>query len=147
MVKLADTRDWLSVIMLDIDFFKQFNDAYGHQSGDRCISMVAAALNRAVKNTSGFSARYGGEEFTCFLPGADSATAMAVAHAIRNHIGQLQIPHERSTVSPFVTISIATARRHPDMTPENWTRIADAALHKAKAAGRNQIRAQQFEAA
>lgn len=147
VVKLADTRDWLSVIMLDIDFFKQFNDAYGHQSGDRCISMVAAALNRAVKNTSGFSARYGGEEFTCVLPGADSATAMEVAHDIRNHIGQLQIPHERSTVSPFVTISIgiATARSHPDMTPESWTNVADAALYKAKAAGRNQIHAQEFE--
>jgi diguanylate cyclase (GGDEF)-like protein len=143
---LSSKQDWLSILMLDIDFFKQFNDAYGHPSGDRCISMVAAALNRAVASASGYSARYGGEEFACVLPSADIERAREVAFEIRNQVQQLRIPHESSSVSPFVTISIgiATARSQPGLEPQVWTQTADEQLYQAKSAGRDQIRARDF---
>ena len=138
--------DWLSIMMLDIDYFKQFNDAYGHQSGDRCISMVAAALNRAVMTASGHPARYGGEEFACILPKTDLPRAREVAFEIRNQVQQLRIPHENSSVSPFVTISIgiASARGRPGLDAQTWTRNADEQLYAAKSAGRDQIRAVEF---
>lgn len=141
-----ETGEWLSIMMLDIDFFKQFNDSYGHPSGDRCISMVAAALNRAVMTASGHSARYGGEEFACILPRTDITRAREVAFEIRNQVQQLRIPHENSSVSPFVTISIgiASARGKPGIDPQTWTRTADEQLYAAKSAGRDQIRACDF---
>lgn len=144
--RLARSGDWLSVILLDIDFFKQFNDTYGHPAGDRCIVMIAAALNRALKRASDLSVRYGGEEFACILPGADARAAMTVAQEIRAQVGALNIPHERSVVGPCVTISmgIATARCEPGMLPEMWITHADRQLYLSKAAGRNRITAATF---
>jgi len=80
--------------MLNIDFFKLFNDTYGHPAGDRCIAMIAAALNRAVCRDSGLTARYGGEEFACVLPGTDAYAAMTA------QVQSLGITHSVSTVSP-----------------------------------------------
>ena len=139
--RLARTGEWLSVIMLDIDCFKQFNDAYGHPAGDRCLVMVASALNRAVKRASDLSARYGGEEFMCILPGADAAAAMTVAQEIRNQVELLNIPHERSTAGPSLTISVgvATANCRPGMSPDLWIAHADAQLYESKAGGRDRI--------
>lgn len=139
--RLARTGDWLSVIMLDIDCFKQFNDAYGHPAGDRCLAMVASALNRAVKRASDLSARYGGEEFVCILPGADADAAMSVAQEIQAQVGMLNIPHARSTAAPSVTVSvgIATALCRPGMPPDLWIAQADAQLYESKAGGRNRI--------
>lgn len=139
--RLARTGDWLSMIMLDIDFFKQFNDAYGHPAGDRCLIMIAAALNRAVRRACDLSARYGGEEFVCILPGADADAAMTVAREIQVQVGLLNIPHERSAASPCVTISvgIATARCGPEMPPDLWIEHADSQLYESKAGGRNRI--------
>ncbi|HEY0269942.1 MAG TPA: diguanylate cyclase [Sphingomonas sp.] len=145
--RLARTGDWLSVILLDIDFFKQFNDTYGHPAGDRCIVMIASALNRALKRASDFSARYGGEEFACILPGANADAAMLVAQEIQVQVGSLNIPHERSTVSPCVTISVgvATGRCEPDMSPELWISHADRQLYQSKACGRNKTSSITFE--
>lgn len=139
--RLSRTGDWLSVIMLDIDFFKQFNDAYGHPEGDRCIAMIAAALNRAVRRASDLTARYGGEEFACVLPGTDHEAALIVANAIIDQVRSLGIPHRNSGVSPYVTVSvgIATALCLPGMTPDLWIKTADNQLYAAKAAGRNNI--------
>lgn len=127
--------------MLDIDFHKQFNDAYGHPEGDRCISMIAAALNRAVRRASDLTARYGGEEFACVLPGADHGAALIVAKAIVDQLRSLGIPHRNSSVSPYVTVSagIATALCVPGMTPDLWIKTADNQLYVAKAAGRNNV--------
>ena len=149
VAQVSQQGDWLSVIMLDIDFFKQFNDAYGHISGDRCIHMVASALKRAVQNASGFSARYGGEEFACVLPNADFARAQEVADAIRHQVRQLGIPHEASKVASHVTVSagIATARGGEGLVPEDWTEVADDQLYLAKAAGRDQIKGRIFDKA
>lgn len=145
--RLARTGDWLTVIMIDIDFFKQFNDTYGHPAGDRCIMMVGAALTRAVKRASDLPARYGGEEFACILPGADPQGAALVAQEISLHVQSLNIPHERSQISPFITVSIgvASARCLPDMSPELWLKQADLQLYKSKQEGRNRVSAVEFD--
>ena len=97
--RLARRAEPLSVILLDIDFFKQFNDTYGHPAGDRCLAMVASALNRAVHRAADVTARYGGEEFACVLPGTGYKEAMEVAHNIRDQVQSLNIPHQRSTAA------------------------------------------------
>jgi diguanylate cyclase (GGDEF)-like protein len=136
----------LSVIMLDIDFFKQFNDTYGHTAGDRCITMVAATLNRAVRRAADLTARYGGEEFACVLPNTSHEEAMAIAQNIRDRVSALGIPHENSKVAPYVTISVgvATATCSLGMDPVSWIRAADSQLYRAKAAGRNGVEGRFF---
>lgn len=144
--RLAPAGAWLSVIMLDIDFFKLFNDTYGHPEGDRCIAMVAAALTRAVHKVSGMTARYGGEEFACVLPGADPDSALATAREIQVQVQSLNIPHSGSTVSSSVTVSIgiASARTHSDMDGALWLQHADHQLYTSKNSGRNTIANTEF---
>ncbi|MGI4877002.1 MAG: diguanylate cyclase, partial [Janthinobacterium lividum] len=96
--RLTHASAWLSVIILDIDFFKQFNDIYGHPAGDRCIFMIAAALSSAVHRAAGLTSRYGGEEFACVLPGIDHEEAMSVARGIRDQVQSLEIPHLTSAI-------------------------------------------------
>ena len=145
--RLARTGDWLSFIMIDIDFFKLFNDTYGHPVGDRCISMVAAALNRAVRRAADLSARYGGEEFACVLPGADPAAALVVATDIQAQVRSLGIPHMTSAISSYVTVSVgvASARCLPGMSPDLWIQKADEQLYASKSEGRNRVAASTFE--
>jgi diguanylate cyclase (GGDEF)-like protein len=139
--RLARTSDWLSVLMIDIDFFKLFNDTYGHPAGDRCIAMVAAALSRAVRRASDLTARYGGEEFACVLPGSDPEAALMVAKEIHAQVHSLSIPHMGSTISSCVTVSIgiASARCLPGMAAELWIGNADHQLYLSKSGGRNRI--------
>jgi diguanylate cyclase (GGDEF)-like protein len=139
--KLSRREELLSVIILDIDYFKRFNDTYGHTAGDRCITMVAAALNRALRRAADLAVRYGGEEFACMLPGIDHEEAMAMAHAICERVHVLDIPHATSEAATCVTVSIgvATARCLPGAEPERWIRAADIQLYRAKAAGRNKV--------
>ncbi len=144
--RLAPTGDWFSFIMLDIDFFKLFNDTYGHPEGDRCITMVASALARAVHKMAGVTARYGGEEFACILPGADPKSALETAKDIQSHIQALNIPHSRSKVSATVTVSmgIASAKTQPDMSGNLWLQHADHQLYISKKNGRDQISIIEF---
>lgn len=144
--RLARTGEWLSVIMLDIDFFKLFNDNYGHPAGDRCIAMIGSALSRAVKRAADVSARYGGEEFACILPGADAQAAMFVAQEILLQVQALDIPHEHSLISKRVTVSVgvASARCEPGLTPDMWIGHADSQLYHSKHGGRNQITTHTF---
>ncbi|WP_273726966.1 diguanylate cyclase [Brucella gallinifaecis] len=146
--RLAPTGTWLSVIMLDIDFFKLFNDTYGHPEGDRCIAMVASALMRAVHKVSGMTARYGGEEFACVLPGANPVTAMETAREIQLQIQTLNIPHQSSEISTNVTVSIgvASAKTRPGMSGSLWLQHADHELYSSKKSGRNQIALTEFSA-
>jgi diguanylate cyclase (GGDEF)-like protein len=139
--KLSRTGEWLSVIMVDIDFFKLFNDTFGHPAGDRCLAMVAAALTRAVHLATDLTARYGGEEFVCVLPGRDHEAAALVAREIQEQVGSLRIPHPESAVGPCVTVSIgvASACCLPDMSPSQWIAHADRQLYLSKRAGRNEI--------
>ncbi|WOC16355.1 Response regulator PleD [Pseudochrobactrum sp. MP213Fo] len=146
--KLASTGEWLSVIMVDIDCFKSFNDTFGHPAGDRCLAMVAAALTRAVHLASDLAARYGGEEFVCVLPGRDLEAALEVARDIQVQVNSLNIPHPVSTVSPNVTVSlgVASACCLPDMTASQWMAHADRQLYLSKRAGRNEIFSTVFTA-
>jgi diguanylate cyclase (GGDEF)-like protein len=137
----ARTADYLSVIMLDVDFFKQYNDTYGHPAGDRCLVMVAAALNRAVRRAADLTARYGGEEFACILPRTEHEAAMVVARNVRDQVLALGIPHIKSAAAACVTVSVgvATANCLPGMAPELWIKAADSQLYLAKSAGRNSV--------
>lgn len=131
----------ISVIMLDIDRFKQYNDSAGHQAGDDCLRKVAAALESGVVREDDLVARYGGEEFVVLLPATDQAEALAVAERIRAAIADLQIPHPDSDVAQVVTISlgVATAGSGHIDSPAELIERADRALYRAKRAGRNRI--------
>ena len=129
----------LSLIMLDIDYFKKYNDTYGHQAGDDCLRQVANAIERAVGKTQNSVFRYGGEEFSVLLPETDLAGAERVADMIRKSVENLQIQHLASEVSPFVTISLGINTIFPTEknTINQFIEGADQALYQAKQTGRN----------
>lgn len=131
----------LSIIMLDIDFFKQYNDSLGHQAGDDCLRQVAEALGQGVLREEDLIARYGGEEFIALLPGADSEAATAIARRVQAKIRQLGLPHPDSPLSDAVTISLGCATAWPSMGPgpDALLQRADHALYRAKHRGRNRL--------
>jgi diguanylate cyclase (GGDEF)-like protein len=132
-------HDILSVLLIDIDHFKGFNDSLGHQAGDICLQRVAQVIGSATANTGGFSARYGGEEFAVVLPGVTEERAARVADAIRLLVLRLDIYHPRSSTSRL-TISIGVAQKCPSTSDQfALTRDADIALYNAKGQGRNCI--------
>lgn len=139
--RLTRQGDWLSVIMLDIDFFKKFNDTYGHLEGDDCIRKVASVLSDVLQRPSDFCARYGGEEFACILPGTDLRGAMTVAETLRGRVEQLAIANAGAGPAGCVTVSIGVAgsRCAPGMTAEQWLRHADKRLYDSKQTGRNRV--------
>jgi len=129
----------LSLILMDIDFFKKYNDHYGHAEGDTCLRRVAKELAGCIKRTGDFVARYGGEEFVIILPGTDLAGAIGMAEKIRLAVIGLNIEHSVSDVAGHVSISIGVTTVLGDQTvlPVDVIKKADAALYKAKASGRN----------
>lgn len=137
----------LAVLFIDVDFFKNYNDFYGHQKGDDVISSIAVTIKNAIRHMD-FVARYGGEEFVVLLPETDANGAYAVATNIFKAIERLMIPHEKSTVSQYVTISLGLTvyRGEQDISKEALLGIADQALYKAKILGRNQIYYQNLTA-
>ena len=130
----------LSILFIDVDFFKKYNDFYGHQKGDDVISSIAKSIKNAIRHMD-FVARYGGEEFVELLPETDAHGAYAVASNIYRAIERLETPHEMSEVSPFVTISlgITVFKGEVDLSKVELLGIADQALYRAKKLGRNQI--------
>ena len=132
----------LSLCILDIDFFKQFNDTYGHPAGDQCLKSLAKCLVGNLKRSSDFVARYGGEEFVALLYKADSTIAERLIQNCLQSFMELEIPHEKSTVSKWVTFSagICTAVPTEDLSPAMLLENADQALYQAKENGRAQIR-------
>jgi len=131
----------LSLVILDIDFFKNYNDTYGHQTGDDCLKQVAGCLSGFLKRPGDLAARYGGEEFAAILPNTDMQGAAAMGEMLRSGIEALQIPHSSSSVSAFVTISAGVASTIPLQTgsPEELLAAADKALYQAKQSGRNRV--------
>lgn len=129
----------ISLIMIDIDFFKQFNDSYGHQAGDNCLIKVANTINESLKRPSDLAARYGGEEFVVVLPGSNEEGAIAFAEKVRQMIERLEIEHKGSNIHKKVTISLGiyTACPGESTDMEEMIENADKALYKAKAEGRN----------
>jgi diguanylate cyclase (GGDEF)-like protein/PAS domain S-box-containing protein len=135
----------LSVLLCDVDYFKEFNDTYGHQTGDQCLISIAHSFQEVLKKPHDFSARYGGEEFVVLLPDTDGATAQMVAEKIRNNVIQLSIPHSTSKISSKVSISIGIATGIPSslLTSDHLLEQADKALYRAKHEGRNKTLAYQ----
>ncbi|USX28310.1 GGDEF domain-containing protein [Oxalobacteraceae bacterium OTU3CINTB1] len=129
----------LSLLMIDIDHFKAYNDHYGHQKGDQCLIQVAAALAAMLKRPCDLMARYGGEEFAVILPELDIGQAGQIAETIRARALELAIPHERNGDVPYVTVSIGVTSQRPEAPVDIEALIgaADRALYEAKNAGRN----------
>ena len=131
----------LSLIMLDIDYFKQYNDHYGHIHGDDCLKRVAQVLSLAAARPRDFFARFGGEEFVLVLPETDAKSARKVAERCRNLISKEQIPHEKSQVSQVLTFSLGVGTIIPSQTEEliGFIEKVDRRLYQAKKNGRNCI--------
>ena len=130
----------LSLIMLDVDFFKLYNDTYGHLAGDDCLKRITAALLSSLR-ASDFAARYGGEEFVTLLYESDKEGALVTAERIRAKVESLQIPHQSSQISPYVTVSLGMATFVPSdgSAPDHLINMADQMLYRAKNNGRNRV--------
>ena len=126
------------MIMIDIDYFKLYNDFYGHLAGDECLQIIAKTIYDVVSRPADFVARYGGEEFVIILPNSDSS-AIAVAERCRTEVEKLHIQHELSPCGNAITISVGICTQIPPKrtTPRDIIIAADKALYKAKKGGRN----------
>ncbi len=131
----------LSLLMLDVDHFKQYNDTYGHLGGDDCLRMVSALLRESVQRTSDVVARYGGEEFAILLPDTPMQGAQFLAFKIAAELARLNLPHASSPLGGRVTLSIgcASCRVKPECRPEMLVVAADGALYRAKETGRDRV--------
>ena len=145
------TREWrramrerapLSVVLIDVDCFKGYNDTYGHQAGDECLRSVASVLASVLKRPADLAARFGGEEFVIMLPATPPEGARMVAEQMRSGVEALDIAHTASVACPRVTISLGLATVVPERTSTAAALItaADQALYMAKREGRNQVR-------
>ncbi|GJQ48228.1 putative diguanylate cyclase [Candidatus Kuenenia stuttgartiensis] len=132
----------LSLLMIDIDFFKNYNDTYGHQKGDECLKRVSMAILSALKRECDIIARYGGEEFVALLSDTDESGAVMVAKAMQSNIEAMNIPHKDSNASGRITVSIGISNEVPSAasSPEKLISKADKALYLAKYEGRNLIK-------
>jgi diguanylate cyclase (GGDEF)-like protein len=132
-------KQTLSLILMDVDFFKRFNDRYGHQAGDDCLKQLARAFQSCLKRPADLVARYGGEEFVCLLPDTNAEGAMIVAEALRLAVMACAIPHAQSTAHAHVTVSlgIATLRVDQPVSVAELLKQADQNLYLAKDQGRN----------
>jgi diguanylate cyclase (GGDEF)-like protein len=131
----------LAVIMIDIDYFKKYNDFYGHIGGDDCLRRVAQTLSRTISRAGDLVARCGGEEFAVLLPNTDNVGAIVVAEALRSAVNQLELEHYGSP-SRLISISLGVAASFPRQggDSDELLKRADQALYQAKAAGRNNVR-------
>ncbi|KAA3652325.1 MAG: diguanylate cyclase [Proteobacteria bacterium] len=130
----------LSIIMVDVDHFKTYNDTYGHPQGDVCLRSVASVLAGVAARTGDLVARYGGEEFVVVLPGTNSAGARVVAERIRVAIAALDMPHAASSVGAHVSVSLGVASADPSkLAAASLLMAADQALYAAKKLGRNRV--------
>lgn len=131
----------ISLLMIDVDHFKKFNDIYGHLSGDQCLQQIARAIKNCTHRASDLAVRYGGEEFMVVLPHTPIEGAITVAGNIRRVIADLKIPHEGSDVGRNISVSVGISVIIPELffTPEHLINAADKALYQAKRAGRDRI--------
>lgn len=143
MGKLADELarfdNALGVLMMDVDFFKRYNDTYGHAVGDDCLRAVAGAMKESVQRPEEFVARYGGEEFVAVMPGVDEEAVRSLAQRILNQIRALEIPHAHNDAAAYVTISIGASSGvvTKERGPAAFLAAADKALYRSKHDGRN----------
>jgi diguanylate cyclase (GGDEF)-like protein/PAS domain S-box-containing protein len=131
----------LSLILIDVDFFKQYNDRYGHTQGDECLKNIAQTLGLAATRPRDIVARFGGEEFVLILPETDKDAAIKIAERCHSMVEKLQIAHETSATGGFVTVSMGVGTVQPpaEMAPKHLIDAVDKLLYKAKQNGRNRI--------
>ena len=134
-------RRQMAIVLIDIDYFKAYNDYYGHQAGDQALRRVAQAIQKIIRRPSDLLTRYGGEEFAAILYEVDAAQAGEIAERIRSAVGDLGIEHRTSKTSGKVTISIGVAVVEPtaNRSPPGAVQLADQALYEAKVQGRNRV--------
>ncbi len=144
--QMSKEQNPISIIMADIDFFKGYNDTYGHQAGDQCLKQVALAINQTVPmitkaNNENLVARYGGEEFAIVLPNITATDAVSIAEKIRSQVKSLHIIHQASSASKIVTLSLGVANTLPQLggSIEELIAAADQALYQAKSTGRDRV--------
>lgn len=139
--RAARDRRSLALVMCDIDYFKQYNDRYGHQAGDACLRQLATLLETGMRRGGDLAARYGGEEFAVLLPGTELDNAYALADSLREKLQHLGIPHDASDIAEVLTASfgVAAVVPLPGGNPAHLVRAADEALYRAKHAGRNRV--------
>ncbi len=145
----ARSKAELSLILLDLDYFKSFNDNYGHVTGDQCLQQIAQVIADCATRPADLAARYGGEEFACILPETSSKGALAIAEKIRLNIMALAIPHQKSEVANCVTASlgVVTVQCQEDGSVMDIVTRVDELLYRAKASGRNHVESSAFPAA
>jgi diguanylate cyclase (GGDEF)-like protein len=134
-------RKPFSVLLIDVDHFKDYNDRYGHGAGDECLCRVASCLARSVARPADLVARYGGEEFVVLLPDTGGEAARGIAERMCAGVRELNIPHACSSAAAFLTISVGCATADPpgEGMPQRLMEAADRALYQSKAAGRNRV--------
>lgn len=142
----TDIHEPISLIFIDIDFFKLYNDHYGHPEGDRCLIQIAKVIDESVNHEVSLAARYGGEEFAVILPQYDATDALQLAEKIRINVQKEAIPHSYSTISNMVSISCGVATLTPtkDLEMTELVQYADKALYEAKNTGRNKVMLFQY---
>jgi diguanylate cyclase (GGDEF)-like protein len=141
MARSVRNQSPLALIMLDVDFFKRYNDHYGHLAGDDCLRQIATTLKEGLRRPADLVARYGGEEFACILPETEFSDAMSLARDLEWRVRDKKIPHARSDAGPVVTISVGVSGRggnHP-AAASTLLSEADAQLYQAKNAGRARV--------
>ncbi|EIM27826.1 sensor domain-containing diguanylate cyclase [Microvirga lotononidis] len=143
-LRAAREKSPVSLLLVDVDQFKAYNDIYGHQAGDECLRTIAVAIAGAARRPGDLAARYGGEELVVLLPDLDAAGAAAIAEEIRDKVETLRLRHEANVPSRTLTVSIGSATRIPSLDrsrhgPEDLITLADAALYRAKQDGRNRV--------
>lgn len=140
-LRMKREQKCLSLILCDVDYFKKYNDFYGHLLGDDCLIKIAAALTKAARRPGDLVARYGGEEFAIILPNTNPKGAGEVVHYVQKEIANLQIPHQASKVSSYVTLSLGVTSIIPtaQWSVKSLINAADQALYEAKQLGRNQF--------
>ena len=139
--RLARDKKPLSLLFIDLDYFKQYNDQYGHQAGDECLKQIGKVLHEQARRPADLAARYGGEEFVVLLPDTDAHGARTIADSVRTSLLKCRIPHEASPVADCLTCSIGVATAIPSGTMPLGEFIAEAdqALYQAKSQGRNRV--------
>lgn len=139
--RIMRSESTLSLIMLDIDHFKKFNDSYGHLAGDKCLQMISSMLKSTMERASDIPARYGVEEFIIILPETDEFGTRYLAEKVREEVENLAIPHESSETSAYVTVSVGAITVYPSefKSPDQILKMVDDALYQAKDEGRNRF--------
>jgi diguanylate cyclase (GGDEF)-like protein len=128
----------LSLLMIDVDHFKMFNDTYGHPQGDACLSRLSETLAGIAAETMGFAGRYGGEEFCLLLPNTDASLAREIGEMVRAAVQDLALPHTTSSHQTVtVSVGVASTRPNDELKPSDLIETADASLYLAKRSGRN----------